>query len=102
MNYELCKKLKEEGFPQRFLNLFDNNCKHENHDLSHIGMCCGVYEPTFSELIENCPKPMQIIVMPNGATTTMCFLGKGLCCNASTPKDSVASLWLESKKLKEI
>ena len=91
MNYELCKKLKDMGFPQKFV---DGRKAIVNSD--NTAYC---FEPTISELIEACGDKFEClyrIVNPDLSTKhwqTHGFDVENLPCG-STPEESVANLWL--------
>jgi hypothetical protein len=92
MNYELAKKLKDEGFPQK------TNCE-----------CCSqvigeddefVILPTLSELIEACHGEIMLLRDIN-VTSVEYKAGiatSGIICKGSTPEIAVANLWLELNK----
>lgn len=91
IDYELAKKLKEAGFPQK---LHDKEicCTQEG-----IGCHCEPYKPTLSELIEACGDGFQsvkhfagrwFIYMPNEQMTE--FKERQF----PTLMEAVANLWL--------
>lgn len=107
MDYELAKRLKDTGFPQKHLNLWDDKCDKE-HSLGMATECCGVYIPTLSELIEACGDKITSIEriedkwratwldkVNRGTTYTPCFFEDG-----ETPEVAVANLWVELNKNK--
>ena len=58
MDYELCKKLKEAGFPQKGNGRIEiNESSEHNHwtdGLNCDTTCWDPYQPTLSELIDAC------------------------------------------------
>lgn len=101
MNYELAKKLKDNGFPQyeghfRFKAWIEaQNIKTDYTESHHPE---AVHCPTLSELIEACGEDFWSLTRVNkvmwGATVldnemNMKYLGEG-----STPEEAVANLWL--------
>lgn len=99
MDYELAKKLKDAGFPQRHLN----NKTDFDGDKS-----CISYVPTLSELIEVCGDSLRWIKhnihdkkiewMAQGCQSLTGHKGKDIRCRAETIEEAVAKLWLEIKK----
>jgi hypothetical protein len=90
MNYELAKQLKDAGFPQREPNGFPGILNPDGDK--------DVYYPTLAELIEACPTPLQLTIMPNGFVQ-VCWLGEaGLCCHYPNAEEAVAKLWLALQK----
>lgn len=79
MKYELAKKLKEAGFPQKSPN-------REKDEWLY-------YEPTLSELIEACGVEFNSLVKFgsywSASANDFELNGKG-----STPEEAVANLWL--------
>lgn len=69
LSYELCKKLKDAGFPQKGTVELKHSCPHwavksdmfPDGDFSRSCDCWKPYEPTLSELIEAC-KEDQIVI----------------------------------------
>jgi hypothetical protein len=97
MNYQLCKKLKDAGFPQRGDGKDLGINKKDTPLLSQI--LENVYFPTLSELIKECGDEYLMLtkakygwiadsIDPTDRTT-----GK-------TPKEAVAKLWLKLKNKK--
>ena len=96
MDYELCKKLKDLGFPQEDFG-YTGRHHHKQGDVC--------YKPTLSELIEACGENFdelqkrQEVYFAYGASKTRSgmsikpFLGSG-----KTPEESVATLWIEINK----
>lgn len=116
ISYELALKLKKAGFPQKYINISDSECKNHNHDLAHIGICCGVYEPSLSELIEACGEDFNSLrqnkvfkqwkkwvafadsITPTiGPVSQPTALGMG-GFDADTREEAVSLLWLELNK----
>jgi hypothetical protein len=106
MNYELCKQLKDAGFPQISENAVSLKSMSEKMDAALNGGDLGyVAIPTLSELIEAC-----VIINPAFTiSTTFGPNGWGtdkwecLCLGidiqyGSTPEEAVARLWLELNK----
>lgn len=105
MNYELCKSLKDAGFPQNYVNISDPNCKDTRHaKLAFLGICCGVYEPYLSDLIRACGDGIRSIYRMDKVWFAVSVdeddkindLGKD--CYGSTPEEAVAKLWLALNK----
>lgn len=123
MNYELAKQLKDAGFPQKvwsfYLGNYAYNEKGELH-LLHVdndegGLVGNDYNhreesnhewtkcPTLSELIEECRKELDEIVIyitdnlveVKGANPTY---GLDLSVEGSTPEEAVANLYLAINK----
>ena len=97
MTYELCKKLKEAGFPQQV------SCNH------HAAQNCSCYEdwrPTLSELIEACGERFKSLWRHTGGTWTAEYGTRRIAprrrCDGSTPEEAVACLWLALNKPKSI
>ncbi len=86
MDYELAKKLKEAGFPQKKQDI-------ETEEGTYI----GVYVPNLSELIEVCGNDfvrlVGILDLEWDAVDTLDKYYHG-----STPEQAVANLWLALKK----
>lgn len=97
MKYELAKRLKDAGFPQKQCSFL--NCRH---GMDVDVPCC--YNPTLSELIEACgenfirldmltnshPHKWQALAGNNGGLGAEGkYTGYG-----STPEIAVAELWL--------
>ncbi len=110
MNYELCKQLKDAGFPQKNIEglrtVFSTEdgefTKYPRYDKPYV------YIPTLSELIEACgmPSVAGFVSCTNGEWYAslktkneygMEYEGKG-----KTPEESVAKLWLKLKKKERI
>lgn len=107
MDYELCKKLKENGFPQdgngmwwnRSVELAMSNLKLEVSE---------AYVPTLDELIEACGDEIALFKMGNqwtavkhaGIEKALNWMGVNVHltefdAKGSTPSEAVANLWLK-------
>ena len=85
MNHELAKQLKNAGFP--FVKIIEGNGISRNAPLcddvygnpyNFIDFNPGhFYVPTLEELIEACPKPLQIIYAANGYVSVLYLGGEG-------------------------
>lgn len=120
MNYELCKKLKDVGFPQEIGKgevLMD---LHMSVDENGNGIPCEqVYIPTLSELIAACGDSFRKIVFHHSCVTRPDYVEKygenmswsahscahfvpkrikGKVFRGTTPEKAVANLWLEINK----
>lgn len=100
MNYKLCKKLKDAGFPQVHR---ESDCKR--NDCYEPAMCQSV--PTLEELIEACGEDFDLIRREELESwlggTRWCCMGNpddyGINqYYGSTPEESVANLWLALNK----
>ena len=104
MNYELAKKLKDAGFPQKYV------CYGMAYsDTTHFGLLKAddewkenyVLIPTLSELIEACEGRYPNMVIVKGSLGWNAGVGSGITDgvaiedNCSTPEEAVANLWLE-------
>ena len=88
MNYELAKKLKDAGFPQKGngFTLYPND-----------GIHTEVSFPTLSELIEECGGNSKALIQQNNKTMWEYAIdGRGAI--GQTPEEAVANLWLELNK----
>jgi len=93
MNYELCKKLKDAGFPQQKFG-YGTSHHHKQGDVCYI--------PTLSELIEACgERGMFALTREQGedcwvwtATTPHLTARELVSGTGSTPEEAVAKLWL--------
>lgn len=95
MNYELCKKLKDAGFPLKKRCLCESNCIHLNFPtLSEmIGACGDKFESLVFHKEEFKAYPIKNIsdeIYQDGDVPN-----KGWC---KTPEEAVANLWLELNK----
>ncbi len=97
MEYELAKKLKDAGFPQKTA-------------LTHVGQEIGISEPdgsdfvftpTLSELIESCGDRFYSLIYPGGKDW-ICYSAKSddyfVTAKGAIPEEAVANLWLELNK----
>ncbi len=92
MNYELAKKLKNAGFPQKGMDC--NWITNPEAELEEI------YVPTLSELIEACgDKFYGIHRMVSGIWIAFMYdiedSSRQVEAPGSTPEEAVALLWLE-------
>ena len=94
MTYEICKQLKDAGFPQNFVEGRKAIVKSNNNDYC--------FEPTLSELIEACGDRFDKLELTQSldgktkeweATGDRYWNGYG-----STPEEAVAKLWLALNK----
>jgi len=81
MDYELCKKLKDAGFPQPII---DKSSADDDF------LC---YVPTLSELIEACGDRFHGLWRMMDNWYTKSDIGQEV--KSSTPEEAVALLWLE-------
>jgi len=92
MTYELCKKLKDAGFPIR------------NNPFSKYDVLEPEYIiPTLSELIEACGKDFMELTQTkfnhwNANVFTLSKDGIHIFGGGDTPEEAVATLWLELNK----
>lgn len=94
MNYELAKKLKENGFPQRARDVMVNPNTKEIEELTN---------PTFSELIEACGQDFYFLMRhtKSDKSNDWCASSnKKLGDNyyGQTPEEAVSNLWLALNK----
>lgn len=97
MNYNLCKKLKEAGFPQT-----NQNKVCDGSDLDESGKAIWCSEPSLSELIEACGECLfslynEIETAPSGLDVIRYWKarGGGQEERGSTPEEAVANLYLQ-------
>lgn len=91
IDYELAKKLKNTGFPQRVA------AKHPGYTGFGYGYVddLGLYYPTLSELIEECGTRVQLDWFPDTSTAYVnCCERKEHERTGSTAEEAVANLWL--------
>ena len=105
MTYELCKQLKDAGFPQIIriqTSYYKNNGEEQHPSYSVDGGDC-IVNPTFSELIKECGEKFyalnfnrgfKIKWMAEGVLSDDTIIGEA----ARTPEEAVAKLWLELNK----
>jgi hypothetical protein len=105
MNYELARKLKDAKFPQNTgIAITSNNVKFNitKTDILTDEMC---YEPTLSELIEECGKDIEVLCQtfpgwtaysddPENSSDYKSGIG-------NTPEEAVANLWLVLVSIKK-
>ena len=103
MDYELLKKLKDAGFPQKLLpitKVYVGICKHGIYGFSEGRESCDcgeketAHKPTLEELIGACGlKHQTLFKKDNGDWCTFGYStspsGEG-----ATPSEAVANLWL--------
>lgn len=114
MNYELAKKLKDTGFPQKqhensrslcYWNFNravpDQGWYLDNENLAYPKEDT-IYVPTLSQLIEECGDKFHcLLARGNGEGDNWEARSEGQFgdrVNASTPEEAVANLWLELNK----
>jgi len=106
MDYELCKKLKDAGFPyiqkKVVFNLYEKVWKYVGGDEKNDPMATDPQIiPTLSELIEACgDKFNELIRYYQGDGFLACASGLGkdgmaIADEGKTPDEAVAKLWLE-------
>lgn len=101
MNYELAKKLKEAGFPQK--GIYEGTT-YNLSDIKKVGVNIGdVYIPTLSELIEACGDDFEVIWKGWGSTKWLAAPRTSYgdpedYSEGCTPEEAVANLWLELNK----
>lgn len=93
MTYELAKKLKDAGYPQKN-KYFCDGCANPKCAINEYENAKPDYQPSFSELIEACG---YVSLEGEGddwtASDMIMSIQKG-----STPEEAVANLWLELNK----
>lgn len=102
MNYEICKKLKEAGFPQELSATSDVFVNGEeliySPDYSKVSVDNPevIKIPTLSELIEACGDWfIELSKEPDGWAATYDEDGNmPVMIEGSTPEEAVARLWL--------
>lgn len=89
MNSDLCKKLKDNGFPQLLNDNLDlkNNRTHEK----------TIYKPTLSELIKACGGSWFKMYGQDDEWGAESENGD-IVVRGKTPEESVAKLWLALNK----
>lgn len=97
MNYEICKKLKDAGFPQMVTGNGYFSDGESSMTLGEPYASRNVYYPSLSELIEACGDSFwSINKTANGkwfAVAEEAPVAKG-----DFPQEAVANLWLELNK----
>ena len=96
MNYELAKKLKNLGFPQR----------QEWAEVTAYGTTSEqvaegqerITKPTLSELIEMCKGKLGNLYQTNSGWGTHILGIREPATFGSTPEEAVANLWIELNK----
>ena len=116
MNYELCKKLKDAGFPQNKPSkrcdrdvrswFIDDSKFCEDGGYMTRGGIKRAYVPTLSELIEACGEEFMLTNEGGvweawqGAESNVVRMGEAGAkhrCEGSSPEEAVANLWLAIK-----
>lgn len=108
MNYELCKQLKDAGFPQEGKGHFELDVANRRA-LTDRYSTPEAYVPTLSELIEACGDCVGIFKISetecNAWSNKLENVTKvdGMIFTGSTPEEAVARLWLalNSAEIKE-
>lgn len=114
MNYELAKKLKDAGFPQKNQEREKEHewvCQHAPGGHIVTAECDRCYQPTLSELIEACGEDfweLQRLTVPPYprwyAEAHFPYLTndgiESVCVDGLTAEEAVAKLWLALKKTK--
>jgi hypothetical protein len=99
MNYELAKKLKEAGFPLKWVTPITE--KETDYPLFAFNES-WCKEPTLSELIEACGEEFESIIYSNKKEWYAYGSSKGVIhdneSRGLTPEEAVANLWLELNK----
>lgn len=104
MNYKLAKQLKDAGFPQYESDYFFANHEERGLEVEQVDSATGEHLadfPSLSQLIKSCGDEfVELQRVPNTETgVTWCAIaGNGVFRVGSTPKESVANLWLELNK----
>ncbi len=98
MTYELCKELRKNNFPHDW-HEFDDHAE----DLLSVDweFYKSAYCPDLSDLIEACPKPIQLTIMPNGFAQVCWLGGDGLCTHCPISEEAIARLWLALQEKKK-
>jgi len=95
MDYELAKKLKEAGFPQKDRPF----CVSTKMELDEKGEQVRCYMPTLSELIEACGEMFINLSRDTALKKEWFASGCGdVSAFGSTPEEAVAELWIELNK----
>lgn len=95
-SYELAKKLKDAGFPQRNVGL----CKHEIWGANMRRESCDCIEgdtatvPSLSELIEACGDNLINLTKEDTGWSTNATEEYAGDTQGNTPEEAVANLWL--------
>lgn len=106
ISYELCKVLKDAGFPQNpsgicghchGFQMNPENFPHLNDDYKK-SLPEYAYHPTLSELIEACGDKFGVLEKIYDKNQWHCRPCTGKCMYFSTPEEAVARLWLELNK----
>lgn len=101
MNYELCKKLKDAGFPQNtLLGIFEDASGPLLKEECPKTWGNTVAYPSLAELIEACGDGFGLLVKDDGWTAAN-GSAEGTWydqTSGKTPEEAVANLWLELNK----
>lgn len=98
MEYELAKRLKDAGFPQKERSIIVGNEDSFVADMGHLDQY--FYIPTLEELIEACGEDFRALfhkVKIGGKMWNWCaeaFLDDEYAEYGDTPSIAVANLWL--------
>lgn len=95
MTYELAKKLKDAGFPQKEISVIVGNEGHFIPDPLHLNKY--LYAPSLEELIEACGKDFYSVnqyVTSDGKGWSAESWKSGDIQTGFTPSEALANLWL--------
>ena len=102
MNYELAKKLKDVGFPQKDISVIVGNEDSFVADPFHLNEY--FYVPSLSELIEACGNEFSRLTRNKDLMGIFwrAVSSSGIYSSiiSNTPEEAVANLWLELNKKK--
>jgi hypothetical protein len=98
MNYELCKQLKEVGFPQNWKNdFYTSEGLIFRHPTNRHMIGDEIYIPTLSELIEACGEDFELLRMVYKENEKYWIVQRhstGEFFYGSTPEEAVAKLYI--------
>ncbi|MES2060240.1 MAG: hypothetical protein V4438_04385 [Patescibacteria group bacterium] len=107
MTYELAKKLKDAGFPQKSGNYYvgdevwDETAQSDYETRATPKRDNWIYAPTLSELIEACGPTFRKLKAPTSTTNQWIAAqfkaeenNEPAYAVGSTPEEAVANLWL--------
>ena len=113
INYELAKQLKEAGFPQAGEHLDYDRCPYMIYpnDIDDGVSKNGCYDPTLSELIEQCGERFGYLTQYDRYKGEGWFAGGhkikwesdelgDIKCEGETPEEAVVNLWLKLNESK--